>query len=254
MMVKDQERGISLQQDQSEEYEKRGLQQQKRIKVLKDKIILLEKSLQQIVYDFEKEKELLKFQHEKIIADQSHDIARCREVLRAKNRELKNIRALAQVMLSQRSEIEQFFLEALEQIKEEIRKKIAIERKQKRSEFGGIMANQQRQDQMHYAGSNDSSVLAAGSGAQSKLNADGEQKQYTDKVDLNDLDWEDRERVLRLLFSKMNAGVPANAHKALAKATVNQRMQQVQQMLDYQSALPPADQTPPVEYYDHDQN
>ena len=29
-------------------------------------------------------------------------------------------------------------------------------------------------------------------------------------MDLNDLDWEDRERVLRLLFSKMNAGVPAN--------------------------------------------
>ena len=28
-------------------------------------------------------------------------------------------------------------------------------------------------------------------------------------MDLNDLDWEDRERVLRLLFSKMNAGVPA---------------------------------------------
>ena len=24
------------------------------------------------------------------------------------------------------------------------------------------------------------------------------------------MDWEDRERVLRLLFSKMNAGVPAN--------------------------------------------
>ena len=107
---------------------------------------------------------------------------------------------------------------------------------------------------MRYAGSNDSSVLAAGSGGQSKLNADGEQKQYSDKVDLNDLDWEDRERVLRLLFSKMNAGVPANAHKALAKATVNQRMQQVQQMLDYQSALPPADQTPHEEYYDNDQN
>ena len=35
-------------------------------------------------------------------------------------------------------------------------------------------------------------------------------KNYAEKVDLNDLDWEDRERVLRLLFSKMNAGVPAN--------------------------------------------
>ena len=35
-------------------------------------------------------------------------------------------------------------------------------------------------------------------------------KSYADKVDLNDLDWEDRERVLRLLFCKMNAGVSPN--------------------------------------------
>ena len=37
-------------------------------------------------------------------------------------------------------------------------------------------------------------------------------KSYQDKVDLNDLDWEDRERVLRLLFSKMNAGVHPSTH------------------------------------------
>ena len=40
-------------------------------------------------------------------------------------------------------------------------------------------------------------------------------KPYSEKVDLNDLDWEDRERVLRLLFSKMNAGVPANASRIM---------------------------------------
>lgn len=34
----------------------------------------------------------------------------------------------------------------------------------------------------------------------------GEKKQ----VELADLDWEDRERVLRLMFSKMNAGQPAS--------------------------------------------
>ena len=39
----------------------------------------------------------------------------------------------------------------------------------------------------------------------------GNNKPYSEKVDLNDLDWEDRERVLRLLFSKMNAGLPGNA-------------------------------------------
>ena len=42
-------------------------------------------------------------------------------------------------------------------------------------------------------------------------------KPYSEKVDLNDLDWEDRERVLRLLFSKMNAGVPANASRIMQK-------------------------------------
>ena len=44
--------------------------------------------------------------------------------------------------------------------------------------------------------------------------ADGSQKPFSDKVDLNDLEWEDRERVLRLLFSKMNAGIPTNTQQA----------------------------------------
>ena len=52
-----------------------------------------------------------------------------REVMRSKNTEARKVKALSQVILDQRSDVEQFFLEALEQIKEEIRKKIAIERK-----------------------------------------------------------------------------------------------------------------------------
>ncbi len=69
--------------------------QQKKIKILKEKILVLEKSLQQIVYDFEKEKELLKFQHEQIIKEQREDIGGLRENLKYKSKELKNIRALA---------------------------------------------------------------------------------------------------------------------------------------------------------------
>jgi hypothetical protein len=52
--------------------------------------------------------------------------------MRSKNGDLKKVKALSQVILDQRSDVEQFFLEALEQIKEEIRKKITAERKQKR--------------------------------------------------------------------------------------------------------------------------
>ena len=82
--------------------------------------------------DFEKEKELVRYQHEQVIREQREDILNLREVMRSKNVEQKRVKALAQVILDQRSEVEQFFLEALEQIKEEIRKKIAVERKQKR--------------------------------------------------------------------------------------------------------------------------
>ena len=68
------------------------------------------------------------------------------------------------------------------------------------------------QGQIHgpTAGSVGSSMMA-GSAENSKLGASQANKNYSDKVDLNDLDWEDRERVLRLLFSKMNAGIPTNA-------------------------------------------
>lgn len=103
---KDMSRDIVIQDGTKEQYEQRGLNQTKKIKSLKEKIMVLEKSLQQIVYDFEKEKELLKFQHEQIIKEQKEDIVNLQENLRYQNRELKNVRALAQVMLNQRSEIE----------------------------------------------------------------------------------------------------------------------------------------------------
>ncbi len=90
-----QRRDINIQLETSEQYEQRGLQQQKSIRILKDKIKVLETSLQQIVYDFEKEKELLKFQHESIISEQREDIAKIRDSIKNKNRELKNVRALA---------------------------------------------------------------------------------------------------------------------------------------------------------------
>ena len=132
-----------------------------------------------------------------------------------KNKELRNVRALSQVILDQRSEVEQFFLEALEQIKEEIRKKNTIEKKQKKgvsmpgaSQNGSVGQNQfTQQSNMSIDGKNDRQNTA---------------KNLADKVDLNDLEWEDRERVLRLLFSKMNAGNPTST------ATTRQNMKQSQ--------------------------
>jgi len=80
------------------------------------------------------------------------------------------------MILDQRSDIELFFLEALDQVREEIRLK--------------------RQDDK-------SAQLFPDINNSKDTN-----KLPNDKVDLAELDWEDRERVLRLLFSKINTGVP----------------------------------------------
>ena len=95
------------------------------------------------------------------------------------------------MIMDQRSDIEQFFLEALEQVKEEKRRKLEQERNNENQ-------NQNRQKQytdgLMYMGQQD---------AQS-------QQQQKITVELSDLDWEDRERILRLLFSKMNTGQSAS--------------------------------------------
>ena len=67
--------------------------------MLKSKIDLLEKSLSQIVQDFEKEKELLKFQNEQLIKEQAEDIRSNRESIRLKTKEIKNLKALCQMIL-----------------------------------------------------------------------------------------------------------------------------------------------------------
>ena len=180
---------MMLNAETMEEYSKRQQNQNKKIKMLKNKIQILEKSLSQIVQDFEKEKSLLKKQNEDIIRNQENELTMLKSDSKQKNKELKMLKSLSNVIIEQRSDIEQFFLEALEQIKQEIRKKMSQKNKIQVDSIGGTMGSLGQTN-----GSNDQT------------------KSYSDKVDLNDLDWEDRERVLRLLFSKINAGVHPSHH------------------------------------------
>ena len=97
---------IAINSGTEEQYQQRATQQAKKISAYKKKIQILEKSLSQIVTDFEKEKELVRYQHESIIKEQREEIINARENLRVKNKDLRNVRALAQVVLDQRSEVE----------------------------------------------------------------------------------------------------------------------------------------------------
>jgi len=90
------------------------------------------------------------------------------------------------MILDQRSDIEQFFLESLEQVKEEKRRKLETQKQEQ-------IQQEQKNYSMGMAQADSISQLAS--------------QKVT--VELQDLDWEDRERILRLLFSKMNTGQSA---------------------------------------------
>ena len=95
------------------------------------------------------------------------------------------------MILDQRSDIEMFFLESMEQIKEEKKRKLESERKAQQMQNNQQMYNQD--------------------GVMSYLNKENENQPEQITVELQDLDLEDRERILRLLFSKMNTGESASS-------------------------------------------
>lgn len=145
----------------------------KTIGMLKGKIKELENERNSAENKFQIEREAIHAQYNMQMEGLRAELKNYEDQIKIRTKELKNMRALAQMILDQRSDVEQFFLESLEQIKEEVQKRIVAEGKTKKLPMIGQKG-----------------------------------KVYSDKVELSDLDWEDRERVLRLLFSKMNAGVP----------------------------------------------
>lgn len=88
-------RDLNLNAGTEEQYEIREHEIMKKHAQYKNKITILTKSLNQIVSDFEQEKEVVRYQHEAIIKEQREEIINARENLRVKNKELRNVRALA---------------------------------------------------------------------------------------------------------------------------------------------------------------
>lgn len=122
-----------------------------------------------------------------------------------KGQESANLKAVAQMILDQRSDIEQFFLESLEQVKEEKRRKLQEEAAQNQThqqpEFLPLIEPGSKFSNKNFESQQQTS-----------------QQQQKINVELSDLDWADRETVLRLLFSKMNTGETATGWRDTASS------------------------------------
>lgn len=95
-------------------------QQKSQIQTLQKKVVSLENALTYMTTEFEAE--VLKLQQKAIIENQAGqvEIDKLQQLLEMKDREMNRVKKLAKNILDERTEVEQFFLDALYQVKEQI--------------------------------------------------------------------------------------------------------------------------------------
>uniref|UniRef100_A0A8D0FGL2 Basal body-orientation factor 1 n=1 Tax=Strix occidentalis caurina TaxID=311401 RepID=A0A8D0FGL2_STROC len=148
-------------------------------------------------------RETQKTQHQAVIENQASmmEIKKLQQLLEMKDQEMNRVKKLAQSILNERTEVEMFFLDALEHVKQEIiRSRKHCKKKAQAAYYRKMMeacAGKEEFPKIKTFRSNINSTNSV------YLLCCWEKIQF-EKVDISELTWEQKECVLRLLFAKMN--------------------------------------------------
>uniref|UniRef100_A0A8B9QBH2 Basal body-orientation factor 1 n=1 Tax=Apteryx owenii TaxID=8824 RepID=A0A8B9QBH2_APTOW len=182
-------------------------QQKAQIGDLQHKVEKLEKALCHMTREFETETQ--RMQHQALIQNEAGmvEVKKLQQLLEMKDREMNQVKKLARNILDERTEVERFFLGALEHMKQEI---IASRRhykeKAQTAYYRKMMeacAGKEEFPKIKTFKSNINSTNSVYKDLEEAEKCYWEKIQF-EKVDISELTWEQKERVLRLLFAKMN--------------------------------------------------
>ena len=198
-------RDVELLRESEKERAAIAVRKTKEAKAREERITALESQLKELRKSTQAETSKLRRNLENALEEQTLDAAGLRQMGRIKQKELSKLRKAAETVLEQRTEVEQFFLDALEKVKAEVTAK---------REAAYAKDVQAYRTSMRTA-SNDPTgtatfpkirALQAGKDVSRFGLVETEPpKRYEGRVQLSDLTAEDREHVLRLLFAKINA-------------------------------------------------
>lgn len=87
---------------------------------LREKVELLEQSLRHAVREFEVEQGALLAKTNDEMEWSRTEVAKLQRVVQLKTKEMNKVKKLARNILDQRTEVERFFLDALDQVKKEV--------------------------------------------------------------------------------------------------------------------------------------
>ncbi|NXS56501.1 BBOF1 factor, partial [Brachypteracias leptosomus] len=158
-------------------------------------------------------KETQKKQHQAQIGNQASmvEIKKLQQLLEMKDQEMKRVKKLARNILNERTEVEKFFLDALEHVKQEIIASTKHYKKKAQTAYYRKMveacSGKEEFPQIKTFKSNINSTNSVDRDLEEAEKCYREKIQF-EKVDISELTWEQKERVLRLLFAKMNGTNP----------------------------------------------
>lgn len=178
------------------------------IRQLRAKISSLELVLSQVVEQFEQEQLTLKKVTKKRFDEISHASELLQSQLGAKVTEMACIKRLAQHILDQRTDLETFFTDALEQVR-----RGKLEQLQESARKDCLATHAERLQKLEKLGVKPlplpkNAELAAKLLTLSSSDGSSEPsfQQVQSAVDLSSLSWEEKETVLRDMFARMNRG------------------------------------------------
>ncbi|XP_036769119.1 basal body-orientation factor 1 isoform X5 [Manis pentadactyla] len=183
-------------------------QQRSQIQTLQKKVVSLENALTCMTREFETE--VLKLQQQAVIENQAGqvEIDKLQQLLQMKDREMNRVKKLAKNILDERTEVERFFLDALHQVKQQILFNKKHYKQVAQAAFNFKMRKA-------CAGKTEYPKIRTFHGREHSTNSVNQDLMEAEKwtgiqgnVDIGDLTWEQKEKVLRLLFAKMNGFVP----------------------------------------------
>uniref|UniRef100_A0A8D2Q451 Basal body-orientation factor 1 n=1 Tax=Varanus komodoensis TaxID=61221 RepID=A0A8D2Q451_VARKO len=180
-------------------------QQKAQIQELQNLVKNLEAAVNHMAREFKTEVESTR--QKALVQNQAGqtEIEKLQQLLEMKEREMSRVKKLARNILDQRTEVEKFFLDALEQVKQEIitsrkcYKQVAQAAYQRK-----MMAAFSGKEEYPKIRTFSDNVHSTNSVQMDLLEAEKWTNIQKGKVDISELTWEQKESVLRLLFAKMN--------------------------------------------------
>nr|CCA18641.1 conserved hypothetical protein [Albugo laibachii Nc14] len=234
------ERQIS--RDKEQEYASQAGKQQRVIRQLQKQVQEVQVQLSQSLQVFEHYQHTQQKKVSKATDEKAIDVEGLRQLIFLKNKELRQLRHLSQAVLNQRTLVEKFLLESIELVRQELirERKQEIEAKHSSAQRALRMYNAKMEaaeigeiGRIRFPHLSPRALIADTEMDKSKLDTAVNDIQKQCDVDLRQLSWEERERILRALFAKINGYQTASL-----SPTANLKPQQVNQDIVYFATEP----------------